>query len=407
MIAHLDRHLGPESMSRLKSDALVQIASYSKVGDWSVQFTLNGSFPAFPALLTLGLGQVQNVAVLEERGADAFALDIDGAGVGPYELQDFAPPSPTVFKAKQDWWGGPVCIETLVIDYVPEVSTAYDAYSRGEIDVMSFHRAPVLAVEAENDPTGHTVSGLLTGSQFLLPNVAAGGYDGPMSDVRMRRAVQMAIDPEVINQRAWGGVGLPGTALIHEASSVLDPTVGLPFAPDRAAELVDEYREETGWDGVLSLDMTGTPASNVDAAIAIASMLENVGIDVELRAELSSMEVITDVMFDQNFELAGWGWVESEMLLADALRRYQTGPASLNGFSEPEFDLALAEMYASDSVEVYQDALEEMQGVINKYVPIIIYGSETSTTLYRDGIEGILWHDSVTSLFDRAILSED
>lgn len=407
VIAHIDRHLAADSTSRLRTTAATQIASYTAIDDYTVEFVLNGPFGAFPSTLTVGLGQIDNMNVVNERG-EGYATDNTGGGVGAYEITKFAPPEPTILTAKEDWWGGPVCFETIVINTIPDMGAAYDAYKQDEIDILSFNRDPVLLNSAIADGIGNSSGQVNNGAFFMMPNVGTAGYEGPFTDLRVRMAAAYAIDPEVVNARAWGGEGLAGKGLVNNASNLLNGTEGIPYDPAKATELLDEYKAETGWDGTIDAIAAGTPASNKEAAIAVAAMLDAVGFKTNLSADLPVFDLITKVAFERDFELvASWGMIQSEPTLANGLRAWNSmNPANQNGFSSPTYDAALAAVDAAVGLDEYQAALEALQIVINEEVPFIPYGADPTTTLYNDNVLGLRWHDGITPLVDFAFLQK-
>jgi len=409
LIAHVDRQLAEESASRPKAYAGPFIAEYTKVDDMTVDFTTPAPFGNFPSVFAGQLGMVQNVAVVDEMGADAFSQNPQGGGVGPYEVAEWAPPERVVFTAKSDWWGGPVCIEQVTLTFIPDLAAAYDAYETGEVDVVYFNRDPVAlaAAQAEHPEAQYSI-GVFNGAFMVMPNISAGNYDGPMADVRVRQAMAMAIDPEIINQRAWGGEGWPGKGLANEVSTELSPTEGVAYDPDGARALLDEYKAETGWDGSIDAIAAGTPASNREAAITVAAMLDAVGFSVNQSFDLQLVPFISQITADKNFELvASWGFIYPESNLYSGLRQWASPDLGgfYNGFSSPAYDAALDQMRAASTNEEYQASVEAIQQVINEEVPFQIYGADVGTTMARETIHGIVWDRGIEPLLEQAYVS--
>ena len=400
LVAHFDRHLGPESTSRVRANAVQVIQSWEAVDDRSVTVTLHYSYPRFANLLAGDVGMVQNVALINARG-EAFGTDPAGAGAGPYEIVEYSPPERIVFEAKDDWWGGPVCIERVVYEFIPDLRANYDAFRKGEIDAVLLARDPAVINEARAEYP-HAVSQMFNGAFFTMPNAGL----GHTADVRVRQAMAYAIDAEVINQRAWGGEGWSGKGVVLEDSITLDATDGLPYDPERARQLLDEYKAETGWDGSIRGIAANTPASNQEAALAIAAMLNAVGFNVDANVDLPINDLITQVAIDKNFELVlSWGIIQPEPALWNGLRTWASdNPANQNGFSSPAFDAAMVALRSADSQAEYQAALEQTQQVVNDEVPFIAYGGDLSTFVYDPAIKGARLHMNETLILDTAYL---
>ena len=410
LVAHLDRHLSEESTSAPKRSAGGSIAEYTKVDDWTVELTLAAPNGNFPAIFAGNLGMVQNVAVIEEIGEQAFQQNPQGGGVGPYEASEWTPPARIVLTAKKDWWGGPICIEKITLTFIPDLSAAYDAYNTGEVDMVYFNRDPATLARArsEHEASQFTID-VFNGAFVVMPNIGLTGYEGAFRDVRVRQAMAYAIDPDVINDRAWGGEGWPGKGLINEASAQLPPTEGLPYDPERARELLDEYKAETGWDGTIGAIAASTPPSNREAGIVVAAQLEAVGFKVEANFDMQVIPLITAVSTDQNFELvASWGFIQPERDLYNGLRSWMSPTLGgyQNGYTSEAYDAALAKVREAVTVEEYEAALAEVQAVINEEVPFQVYGADVGTTLTRENIHGIVWHRGIDPLFEQVYLSD-
>src|SRR5262249_29999030 len=108
-----------DSISRFKgtkvaaANFLPLIASMQPADDLTVVFTLSAPWGDFPWFLASAGGMIVDAKVVAAKGAEAFNKDPTGAGVGAYELVRYVPGEELVVKAKTDYYGGPVCVQTL------------------------------------------------------------------------------------------------------------------------------------------------------------------------------------------------------------------------------------------------------------------------------------------------------
>ena len=399
-LAHLERHLGDAGFSRIKFTSLGIVSAWEAVSDMEVKITLNFPWAQFPGMLAGDLGMVQNTALVEERGGE-FGTNPVGGGVGPYELVEYSPPERVVLEAKDDWWGGPVCIERLTYTFIPDLGANYDAFTTGEIDSLLIARDPVLIKEAQAD--NETRSEMYNAAFVMMPNSAV----GHTTDVRVRQAMAYAIDPEVINARAWGGEGWGGKGIINSGTRSLEPTEGLPYDPDMATQLLDEYKAETGWDGTITGVFADSPASNQEAALAAAAMLDAVGFNVQTTV-LPINDLITQVAIERNFELVlSWGIINGESNLYPGLRSWEsTNPGNQSGFASEAYDAALVELRVANDPAAYQAALESLQAAVNEDVPYIVYGGDLSTMVWNPAVKGGIPFQNQTYLLDNAFIEE-
>jgi len=404
MVAHLDRHLAGESVSRLREPGSI-IASYEKVDEQTVQFNLAAPYGRFPQILTFGLGMVQNARVIQERGDEAFQTDATGAGVGPYELESYDPAGETVLRAKDDWWGGPVCIDRLRIIFIPGVRSTWEAMQNGEVDFMAYNRDPETEAEIRDEADNYR-QGLNHGAGLLFINQGVGGYDGPMTDPRVRQALAYAIDAEAVVDRAFAGGAVAQTGLISPESERLEATDGLTYDPDRARELLDEIKAETGWDGSFEALCAETPQANLESCLTIEGMHEAVGFRVNLET-VTVTQIIQRVYQERDFEFVHFGVINPELQLWSSYRQfYSDNPLNAIGYANPEADTALDALREAETPEEMSAAFGDLQEVWNEDVPAIPVFATRDGVAYRDGINGIEWHNTYNPVFDHAWLEQ-
>ena len=390
--ASMDRHLMEGSTTVLRAYAPL-IGEITVVDDLTLEASLNGPWGAFPFALTRGLGYITNSAVIDEVGVEAFATDPTGGGAGPFEVTDFAPPERIVFTAKDDWWGGEVCLDEVVYEVIPDANAANEAFINGEIDVSLVDaRSPIASAEAKA-MTDNVSTMIQHGGGIVLMNSGRGEEVAITSDPRVRAAVAAAIDTEALNERVFEGAAVAQSSLVADASEVYEPLEGPAYDPEQATALLEEVKAETGWDGTLRFDCVSNLA---DAALTMAAMLDAVGFQVELEPNRSLPQQI-GLVVDGNFDLACFGHTPDEADMWDGLRPYQsTNPGNLSGTNSPELDAALEELRSATTTDEVQEKLGAVQAVWNEVVPAAVYAAFEHVLVWDDDVNGIEFNDSVT-----------
>lgn len=211
-------------------------------------------------------------------------------GTGPYVFQSWEKGSSMSFSKFDDYWD-PSRVDDRAPDAVelrfnPETSVRFASLQAGEID-LALNMTPDLAVDESLQVIAGPVSEILT--------VELNTKHGPLTDQRLREAVNYAIDRQAIIDQIYQGYAEPANAQMV-GSGVFGHNHELedfPYDPDRARQLLEEA-DAVG----TELTMIGTRGrwmNDVDAAEAVTAMLNDVGFVVEL-------EIPTyDVFLDNNF----------------------------------------------------------------------------------------------------------
>lgn len=402
VVAATERYLDPEGTSRMKGVG-TWVEAVEAVDPLTVRYTLTSPWGFFPIHLSAGggtvgaLGVIPNVKLIEERGEDAFGQDATGGGAGPYEVTEWSPPERVVVEAKDDWWGGPVCIEEITLTALTSGQARLDAMRTGEVDMAIQYRDPVVAAEAK-DEFDHVVTYHQSGGMLEMNMTHP-----ELGDVRTRRAIAAAVDPEVVNQRAYGGEGLAWSGVVHPDAQLLEGTEGPAFDPDAAEELVQELKDE-GMDLSFEL-LVADQAANVEGALATEAMLEAVGFEIEVRT-ITTQQIISAVYSDRQFELAMGGQVGSEATLYASLTRFlSTYAANPYGYAEPDMDAALGELQAAQGSDELQAAIEQVQEVWNDTIPAVVYMTDEGAWLWSGDVRGMQFTRGVTPYFDTAYIA--
>ncbi|TJZ90594.1 peptide ABC transporter substrate-binding protein [Paracoccus gahaiensis] len=237
------------------------------VDDHTIDFTADPAQPIMPLLLSL-------MAIVPSETPIEFTRE--PVGTGPYVLSDWTPGQQIVLSARDDYWGDAPAVTSATWLFRSDPAVRAAMIQTGEADI-----APSIAVlDATNPETDFSYLDSET-IYILLDDAVA-----PTNDVRVRQAMNMAIDRE-----AFIGTLLPQDALL--ATSLFPPsTLGwnpdvavTPYDPEGAIALLEDARA----DGVAVdtqmtlLARTANFPNIVEVMEALQQMLQEVGLTVDLR----------------------------------------------------------------------------------------------------------------------------
>ncbi len=372
-----------------------EVASMQVVDPQTITFTLKRPWGGFPYFLAAEGGMVVNPNVVAAQG-QAFATNPVGAGVGPYEVERYAANEEIVLKAKSDYWGGPVCIQTLRFVWVPGGVATYDAFKAGELQAFFTLEPPTVAAARADKVQAYSA---LNGGNGLLLNSGRGAAP-VLADVRLRQAIAAAIDVDVINERVYQGTGRPSSALTDKEQLIYPGVAGPAYDAAKAKQLVDAAKAE-GFDGKIRLTCGNTPTAT-EQSITLEAQLEAVGFDVEVEL-LPPGQANQKILLEGNYDIGcGAASIFDEgpfrgmnQFLSDSVRNRA-------GYKNPQMDTAIAALYRANSVEQSKAAMAEIQKIWNETVPSeMLYASEWYVGS-KPNVHGLVFTREATVMFQDA-----
>ncbi|HET8998811.1 MAG TPA: ABC transporter substrate-binding protein [bacterium] len=203
-----------------------------------------------------------------------------GTGTGPFVLTQAAQDVLKLMKNK-NYWGGPVTIDEATWLFVPDGVVRAGMVRTGEADIANnvpVSQVPLLEKDARvtvmRSPDPRTVTFYFNVSRR------------PFTDVRVRRAIQYAIDKKAIVNSILEGIGQPavGPFAPTEKTWLNSRLKGYPYDPQRAKTLLAEAGYKPG-DLKFALLTYPSRAELPPTAEAIQKMLKDVGIVADLQVK--------------------------------------------------------------------------------------------------------------------------
>lgn len=388
-VANVERAKTGQIQGILMRETLQLLDSVEAVDPQTVVFNFSGPWAEFGDLLSSRPFMLVNTKIADERG-DRFGSDPTGAGVGPYEFVSMKPGEEIVLKAKDNYWGGPVCIQTIRIIPTENSRLAADTLKTGEIDLTTIGDPVVASELADSGVKGIDFDE--ASIDVLVPNAAPGR---PGSDLAFRRAMAAAIDTSVVNQRAFEGVLEPasGVLVYDDSPYYSDQLTGTPYDLEEAKRLVEQAKSE-GWDGTTRL--LGREGQD-ELVLVIQAMLEAAGMKVTTNI-VPTTELVQRVGSQRDFDLVLWQLTGGTGNVWASLNRYTAGaPRNDWSWNDPQTDAALSALREASTDEARQDAMLTLQNRWNEEAPSTVIATRPAKVVYSDRLNAVS-----TSGFDYA-----
>ncbi len=245
--------------------------------DSTVVITLTEPFAILPKLLAMPVASIVPTAIPADFGEKP-------VGTGPWRLAEWRHDDFVRFVRNADYWGTKPLQDTLIARIIPEPSTAVAEFEAGNVDILYIPEAETRAWEQAEEKKA-----LLQSAPVLrLWYVAINTTRGPLADVRVRRAINHAIDTKTILAQLLGGRGRLAAGVIPPALDGAD-TTRAAYAHDVAK--AKALLAEAGFpDGITVKLWCSQDATQSRVAQAIQGYLKEAGITAELvQRESASM----------------------------------------------------------------------------------------------------------------------
>tara|TARA_R110002124_G_scaffold63350_34_gene173365 strand:+ start:1543 stop:3123 length:1581 start_codon:yes stop_codon:yes gene_type:complete len=253
------------------------LAEVKAIDAHTVHFITKAPDPLLEHRLSSWASWIVNKADWEAKAATDGGIPMFPVGTGPFMLDEYKADESIRLVAFDDYFGGMPTAATVTFREIPEPSTRVAGLVSGEFDIIT-NVAPDQIPQINGYDDIETRSVVLANSHVL----AYGTQDPVIGDARIRQAMNLAIDRNLLNEALWGGQAVvPNGHQYPEFGDMYNPDhKGLEYNPERAKELL----AEAGYDGGL-IRYTTQPnyyLNALPAAQAIVEMWKAVGLNVEL-----------------------------------------------------------------------------------------------------------------------------
>lgn len=325
--------------------------------------TVKLMLPASDITLIPGMADYPAAIVHSSFNADSM-LD-NPIGTGPYlpETLEVGVKGVLVKNPDHTWWGteitgGPFIDRLEYIDYGTDPSAWIAAAEAEEVD--GFYSMEGEYIDIMSTLDGWVENSIATAATIVIrPNQLA-EVDGkqPYADKRVRQAIGMAVDNEVLLELGYGGRGI--VAENHHVGPMHPEYAEMPARkvdPAAAKALMDEAGMADFEHELMSID----DAWRKDTTDAVAAQLRDAGIKVK-RTILPGSTFWNDW---SKYPFSSTNWNARPLGVQIWALAYRTGEAwNEFGWSNADFDALLAEALATADVEKRRGLMAKGQAMI-------------------------------------------
>lgn len=301
---------------------------------------------------------------------------------GPFKLSEYAIKDKIVLEKNENYYDtSNVKLDKVDIKLVRDETSAWASYKSGQFDMVD--------IVPQSEIQGALADGSATafeqlGTYFYCINVSDKAKEVDpeaakvLSDVRVRKALNLAIDRKSLVENVAKGGQIPAHSLVpigitdENGNDFADKEY---FNPEGDIEEAKKLLEEAGYpngEGFPSIVLTFNPESGHGTiAQAVQDMWKNnLGIDVQLQSQ--EWKVFQTTRNNKDYEIARHGWVGDYVDPMTFLEMWLSTSGQNNaGYNNPEYDALVKAAKSETDVEKRLELMHQAEDIIMEDMPII------------------------------------
>jgi peptide/nickel transport system substrate-binding protein len=315
-----DRIVDPDTQSEQAIDKIGPYSETEVVDDYTVVVHLDSPFAPFMDGVVGPELCIVSPTAAEEWGPEEFQDHF--AGTGPFVFKEWKRQEYIRLERNPDYWGGPefydhqglAYLDAIVFKFVEEATVRTGTLETGEIHLAQ----EVSAVDVERLDASPDIDVLVRPSSGLPVVIFLNMSKPPTDDLKVRQAINYAVDQQAISDILYQGVLAPAYGPLSPATPCYWSGAEdmYPYDPEKAESLL----EEAGWvdtdgDGIrdkdgqpLRLDFPthgGFPLYR-DPCPIVKTQLAEVGIDVNVENLAAPAWIEAGKTGNQHMGIADW-----------------------------------------------------------------------------------------------------
>lgn len=350
------------------------------IDEYTFEMKMKSPFGAILQNLAHPVASIVNEKAYTEAG-DTYGEN--PVGTGPYKFVEWKADDYVSLTRFDEYWDETAKIKDVLIRIIPESSTRSIEVESGGIDI-AVQVAPSEVTRLEsNDKVVVDFQETFATNFIGLTNTHK-----PFDEVKVRQAVNYAINKEAILSVVYQGIGKVGSAPVSPTVWGYNPNLD-PYAynPDKARELLKEAGLENGFSTTITTDEDQVRR---DVAEMIQAQLGEIGINVEI-IPLERGAYIEKVIAGQlDMFVLGWKTFGDPdyALYASFHTTMQGAGGNMSFYSNPKVDALLEEGRSSVDDESRLKAYAEVQEIVWEESPCIFIQHDTEVTAYSAQLQG-------------------
>ena len=261
---------------QLEAGETDRLEGFSILSDREFVITLAQPFEPFLSCLAMPAASILDQETMEAIGENFGTDPACTIGTGPYILQSWEPGKGMLLTRNPIFWDDPPPNGGLDFRFITEAEEQRLMFENGELDILDLDN---LGDTAEFFFHGDIYQERLCEAQQIGINyIALNESVKPLDDVRVRKALQLSLDRQMLLDAVYSGRGTLENGIFPRGLKGFDPDLpGIPYDPEAAAQLLAEAGYADGFDLTVCVKSSSTLWER-ELMDMTASMWEKIGV---------------------------------------------------------------------------------------------------------------------------------
>ena len=360
------------------------------LGTHSVEITTSEPIPLLPRYLSVLL--IPEPGEWRRLGHEGFAKA--PVGSGPFKVESWQPARIALTAFRQSW--RPPQVDRVEIVPVPDPAMRMQGVLSGRLDLAT-----------GIGPTQMETIELAGGQGVSRLNAAVEGISlvttrpGPLQDVRVRLALNMAVNREpIIDVLLMGATEVAFQPAPRGTIGYAPDIEPYPYDPQQARALLKEAGYPAGFSFVM--ETTATSGNSTDVYQQVASDLRRIGVDMEIRVLANSRFIRNAIQTGQYADALYMPWPAWPILDSALVFKFHSCLHHVAWFCDesitPKIKAAMVEWDPVEAVSLRQEIMRhyhDQAPAIFLYEQVIFAGLSARTSGYED-VFGFVNYDQIS-----------
>ncbi|OIJ20413.1 glutathione ABC transporter substrate-binding protein [Anaerobacillus alkalidiazotrophicus] len=392
--ANFDRVLDPEVASP-RSFLFDMITDVTVVDEFTVQFTTEFPFAPLPSHLAhtgggiISLESIEaDYAAMAEGKDPGSVVNENPVGTGQFVYEEWVPGQYVKLAKNENYWGEQAKIDTVTFKVVPEDQTRIAELETGNSHIIEQVRSTdVSRIDANPDSFVEKTDSL------SLAYIGFNLQKAPFDDVRVRQAISMAVNKDIIIDGLLDGFGTPAVGPLAPNVFGFNENVSpISYDVEKAKELLAEAGYE---DGFKTTIWTNDNPARMDTAEFVQSQLKEIGVDVEIEVMEWGAYLAGTASGEHDMFILGWVTVtaDADYGMYALFHSNNHGEAGNRSFiANDELDEILDAARQESDPEVRHELYTQAQEILVEEAPMLYTHHQQYLVGVSENVQGFWQH---------------